>query len=576
MNRFAILALATLAAHARAQEQTSTPADVLPDSTVLYAEIVHPDRLAKTLADHPATKRFAQLEQVARGLQSEGFQKLLDTLRDIESQVDVPWDLIVEKAIGGGVALAFDARTRGAALVARATEAEVMGRLVHALLDLVRERANASGGPDPVRETTYRDVPVYRIGGAAIALAGPWLVATNNAMLGRDIVDRILDGSPSLADEESFRGARRRSMSDPDVWGYVDLETLRDAGVAQKIFEGKTDNILGELLIGGLFVHAAKAPYAAASARVIRERIRIQADVPHEAGWTEGPRRYFWGPDGRGAAPALLQAKDALLSVSLHRDISAMWLQAGDLFDDPVLDGMEKAESMLATLFSGKDFAEEILGALGPEVQLVAARQTFETPPIPAVKLPAFALVFRLKDPETMRPELRRIFQSLVGFLNVVGATEGNPQLDLETERMGEATLLAASFAPAKEEMDSKEARIHFNFSPTAAFDGDRFILSSTRSLARELVGASQVQSGEPANTNLTLDAGGLRRILEDNLSQLVAQNMLEKGHTRDEAEKEIGTLLSLLGMFKNASAKLAAQGDNLRFEGSLEFAEGK
>ena len=47
-----------------------------------------------------------------------------------------------------------------------------------------------------------------------------------------------------------------------------------------------------------------------------------------------------------------------------------------------------------------------------------------------------------------MQPELRRTFQSLIGFLNIVGAMNGQPQLDLDMEKSEAAQFVTASYLP--------------------------------------------------------------------------------------------------------------------------------
>ena len=134
-----------------------------------------------------------------------------------------------------------------------------------------------------------------------------------------------------------------------------------------------------------------------------------------------------------------------------------MWRRAGDLFNEQTNEELAKADSGLTTLFGGKDFGEDILGALRPETQVVVARQVFAAgQSTPAIKLPAFGLVAELKDPAKMQPELRRTFQSLIGFLNVVGAMNGQPQLDLDMEKSDAAQFVTASYLP---DPDAKDQR---------------------------------------------------------------------------------------------------------------------
>jgi hypothetical protein len=226
------------------------------------------------------------------------------------------------------------------------------------------------------------------------------------------------------------------------------------------------------------------------------------------------------------------------------------------LLSEQANEELAKADSGLSTLFSGKDFGEDILGAFRPEVQIVVARQAFaEGQPAPAIKLPAFGWVAELKDPAMMQPELRRTFQNLIGFFNVVGAMNGQPQLELDVEKTGEAEFVTATHLADPNAKDPGALKINYNFSPSIAFAGNRFVLASTKALAHSLATASATKErpGDKAhivNTDAVLHLDVLRHILADNRAQLVAQNMLAEGHTKDEAETAIDVLLKLVGWF--------------------------
>jgi hypothetical protein len=225
---------------------------------------------------------------------------------------------------------------------------------------------------------------------------------------------------------------------------------------------------------------------------------------------------------------------------------------------------MAAADATLTTLFSGHDFGTEILGGLAPQVRLVSAKhEPAEGGPVPEIKLPSFALVSQLRDPQTMRGEYKRIFQSLVGFLNITGAMNGQPQLDLDSEKVGDETFYTANYLLDADRPEGEKVPIQFNFRPTLGFVGDRMILASTTKLAKEIAAqvatggatgetgeAKLVASGDEgvdANTVLQLRADVVKEMLELNRGFLVAQNMLEKGHGKEAAEREIGMLMSIV-----------------------------
>jgi hypothetical protein len=95
---------------------------------------------------------------------------------------------------------------------------------------------------------------------------------------------------------------------------------------------------------------------------------------------------------------------------------------------------------------------------------------------------------------------------------------------------------------------------------------GDRFILSSSRSLALQLLEHVQ-QGGDPAkgvNTALVVDGKTAQAALADNRGPLIAQNMLQKGHDRAAAEREIDSLLAALRHIKQTSLRLSVEDSRL------------
>jgi hypothetical protein len=67
------------------------------------------------------------------------------------------------------------------------------------------------------------------------------------------------------------------------------------------------------------------------------------------------------------------------------------------------------------------------------------------------------------------------------------------------------------------------------------------------------------------------LNAQVLGAVLADNRSQLVAQNMLEEGHSREEAEAAIDLLLQVLGYVRGAAASLGTDNGQLQLQLSIE-----
>jgi len=148
----------------------------------------------------------------------------------------------------------------------------------------------------------------------------------------------------------------------------------------------------------------------------------------------------------------------------------------------------------------------------------------------------------------------------------------GQPQLDQTIEELDQATLIVGSYVAPRSGDDLETIPIIYNFSPTLAFDDDRMVISSKSSLARELLQATPQQTDETKGTNtfLSIDANELNRVLQKNRSQLVAQNMLDKGHSPAKAEAEIGLLFDVVSLFENASVMLEADDESLTLTTSV------
>ncbi|WP_372896770.1 hypothetical protein [Stieleria sp.] len=550
------LASPTLAEDAK-QGDRRTAAELLPASVVAYVEVPRLGDVIELVADHPLRQSIQDMPAVRAIGSSDQVRPLRDGIAAFEGGMGRPWDEALTVLTDGGIHLAFDAPTQGAALLIKSSSREQLERFRGVVLALSQL---GQGNFGIARQADYRGFTAYALNdNIKLALVDHWFLMTNKPELGKSIIDRYLDGDKhSLAASDSFTAAMA-GAGDASLKAYVDVETIRDAGVAPKLYAGKTENVAAEALFGGIVANLAHTPSAVATLDIDPSGVRLTLATPHQSEWETG-REYFFGEDSAASAPPLLQVPHQLLAISTHRDLSQMWLRAPDLMTDKANEDLAQADTNLTTFFSNRDFGEDILGSLRPGIQLVVQRQSFDAAsPQPAIKLPAFAMQFTMRTPEETTREFRRVFQNLVGFINVVGAMQGQPQLDQDFEQTDSATLLTSTYVPPREEDPLAAVPINYNFSPTLAFAGERMIVSSSTQLARtltELSAQSESKVQQP-NTVAVLNADALADTLRDNKQQLVAQNMLEKGHGPDQANAEIDVLFDILALFKDVTVEL-------------------
>jgi len=171
-------------------------------------------------------------------------------------------------------------------------------------------------------------------------------------------------------------------------------------------------------------------------------------------------------------------------TLALSRDLGRFWESREKLLAPAALAGLAQFDTTIALLFGGRTLGEELLPWLRPEILLVAQRQewTQQGRRAPVVKLPGFALVFRLKDPERGGPELEVAFQTVLGFVNLDRGQKGLPPYRLETTTHD--GLTSWTMRPLVAE---PEPGIAANYEWSALRSSDRFVIASTPALARDL-----------------------------------------------------------------------------------------
>lgn len=556
---------------------SAVPASWLPDSTVVYAQSAD----AKTYAELPVVKQVIGSAVFQEVWRSPEVMKLRGGITLAELALGERLPQVIHKLSAHGIVVAIDAKSKGVVLMAHAQDATTSASLCKKLFDIANNDAKSKGNPGRAKSAVYRGMEGYQIDDAIIVTIDDWLCVSNKGELIKKIIDNKIDGAKAtLWDSVAFQSAANRRTVNEHLtllaWTYFDVEQLRKAGVARDLFKRPKENFAAELLIGGLLASVREAT-TASSTLVVDDGLlkwNLRAEPARLAQMPE--YEFFFGPMNSGFSPPPISLPGRLLSLSAYRDVAQLWQGAGDLFGARTNDQLAQAETTLTTLFSGRDFGQDILGAIEPGLQLVVVEQDFTTAEFkPKIQLPAFALITKLRNPAVMQGQLKRIFSSLIGFLNITGAQNQQPQLDLESVKEGGDLYVMATYSPDVDRPRNWTVPLQFNFSPTLAMSGDYAILASTSKIARTIMDRIKDVSlagsimDKNCNTKLSISGGLVANALAANRSQLVSQNMLEKGHSREEAENEIGLLLKLIGLVQSLDIDFRI--DN-QIEAELEF----
>ncbi len=566
-----IALLVGLLANSAFAQGIDSAAEVLPESTAAYIEFTKPADVIDQILEHPVSKFVQEQDQFKQVLASPQFAAAFVGKAVLEQQIGEPLLDSVRTNLGDGLYLAFDAQTEGAVILFKSKDEAKLKRLAGSILNLISNQATQEGNEVPFEKETYRNAKAAEFDDFLVARYKSWFLISNKSALAKKIVDNMHDGSSrSLAKQEWFQSANRKRRS-TDAWGAIDLATLRESEQAAELFSGKTNNPGVELVFGGVLDGLKHAPLAVATVELDQD-LQFSISMPFNADWANESREFFFGKNLKGRGPAQLEPKQAIASLTSYRDIAGWWLSKEDLFEENVIAQLAQADSQLSNIFSGMDFGQDVLGALEPGVQIVVTENKFDEEYVPDIRLPAFALIGKLKDPEKIRRKLKIAFQSVIGFANINLGMEGQPQLDLDSETLGDTKVSSASYVY---DDDTEKGLLLFNFAPTMAFQGDHVIISSSRELAVELAKLAKQTIGNcQSNTILQIDGKQLHQILKDNRESLIAQNMLEKGHDRKAAKNEIETLLTLASLLHESELDFRVEPDEMKLEFTIRTAE--
>lgn len=553
-----------------------TAAELLPGSIVGYLELPQPGQVLDTVLDHPLAKRVEQAPEYQEALRTPQYEQFQVALKHVEQQLGLPWREAAGKLTSGGLYMGFDLSSQGFVVLSQAADEQLASKARDTVLELARAAATQQGQGDPVKPGEHRGVAVHQIGEVYIAAFGRWLAVANKQILVSMVLENQFTDGDSLSDDQQFQTVLKDRAANSAAWLYVDLRVLRLTGALKKALGEKSDNPPAEILAGGILAAIPDAPYMTAALQVSASRLALTTSLPCDPKKIATSREFYVGPAGDGIAPPLLRPKNTLVSLSTYRDFGSLWRNAPDLFDEGINAKFAEAESGLTTFFAGRNFRDDILGNLEPGMQLALTRQEFPQSGItPQIKLPAGAIVVRMKKPEETARMFKITFQSAVGFLNVVGAMNGLTPLDLNSEKIGEALVVSSEYLPPADEAAKSQAALQYNSTPTVAFSGDRFILSSSKPLALDLLAHVQEDGPAPAlNTNMIVEGQEVQLALADNRGPLVAQNMLEKGHDQAAAEQEIDRALDVLKLLERSSLSLSLTDGEARLTVDVELAD--
>lgn len=558
MNRIALtLVAAMLCATAPARAATPAPAtEWIPSEALILLQVHRTDAILDRLTATGTTDWITSLPAWKQYTGTPAYRKLAGIVRFLEGSLGTDWRTGLRGLLGGGLTLGIGPH-EASVLIADVPDETLLGKLHRTVRGFADGEARRRGLPVDAGEA-HGDVTMWPLGGEAgqngvYAIVGSRLLVASGPEVLRRVLDQRSRGKEgSAAELDWWKDSRARLCPDAVASLHVDLGSLKHLPPVAKALSIPS-NPLGCLLFAGLTERLRQSSWLCLELSARESGVSLRALTDRSEGLADGPAA-FAVPHGPGAGA--LTGPDVpgrIASLSLWRDMSGFYASKDDLFPERT-SGLIFFENMMAIFFCGRDFTDEVLSEVHPETRLVVARQRWDAGrPPPKVRLPGFALVMRLRRPDHFAPIIEEAWQKTVGLMSFTRGQQALPGLIIDRPVHAGTKYTVAYFSSASDRETSK-IEPHLNFRPSLVVVGGHLILSSTEGLARDLIDAlgDEERSGKAlpgVSTRMELDGRQLAEILTENRQALVRQNMVEKGHSRQEAEGEIDLLLMLANM---------------------------
>jgi Protein of unknown function (DUF3352) len=533
-----------------AAEKLPPTAEWIPQGAVLTVEITQTKPVLDLLLDEQTIAAATSVPEFKQALGSPQFAQFRAVVAYLEATLNTDWKTAARKLVGGVSLTVYP--SGGALLTVEAQDAELLKRLHDIILQFAKGEAEKAGQPNRVVSSEYQGITAWTFGAdeAHAVIGNRLLIANRPAVLKAALDVRAGANGKSLAASPAYQSARKALEANALGLALVNMEMLKQNPGIKDALAANT-NPLATFLFAGVAETLRDSTWLAFGLHVQADTLALHALTDGKPG--ESSTAAFAVPaNPTEGALANLCVPRTIAAMSFYRDLHGFYAAKDKLFPDRT-SGLIFFENMMGIFFTGRDLTDEVLAELKPETRIVVAEQQYDAKSgTPRVKFPAFAAIFRLQHPEKFRDVAEEAWQKALGLINFTRGQKAEPGLILDRPVHGKTQFTASRF-PMPTEKEIQDADVRFNFRPALAMLGDYLVLSSTEGLACDLIDALQDEMTKPiqprAGTNslVELDGGQLASILNANRENLVQNNMLEKGHTQEQAGRETDLLLTLV-----------------------------
>ncbi|MGH7170575.1 MAG: hypothetical protein ACRELG_09890 [Gemmataceae bacterium] len=534
-------------------ETPSSPLRLLPDQADLLIQVPQPRRLVERLTTLDTLKQLKQVAPVRELLDSTNARRFFQLVAYFEKELGLPWPRLLDRLAARGAVLGikFGSSPAPTLLVIQGDDEKLMRRFFQLGLQILKQELARQEAKDRPVKGSYEGIDTVRIGAefhAAVA-GGALFLSNSEKALHAGLDQHRNGGKKSMADVPGVQEGAKLLPPRPLASLWLKLAKIQQSPGAKAAYQSppRDDPIL-TVLFGHYLNLLGRSPFVCAGIYPATDGLVASIVLPRGRDGMGGDKLLHVPPTGVPGSRPLLEPKNVLYSESSYFDLANIWKERTSLFHDKQVRQLDKFEKRSAPFLVGSKLSK-LLMQTGPYYRFVAAHQTkvgYKT--TPKISIPAFALVWELREPQAFGKSMEAILRGAA----LLGGAQVN--LRLVEEKYKECKLVGYRF-PEDEPLKGDINDLRFNFTPCFTRVGDQFVVSSTINLCRELVDVlhregSSPTRGDASSSQMRLYGSGAAAYLQTIEDLLITQTTLDQALTPKEARAQVKTFLDIIRGF--------------------------
>ncbi len=546
----------------------------LPAGAIGTVEVAGLDGIIDRIETSPALRAYLESPLYEDVLKTDPARKALAGKAIFEAQTGMNLWKFAKTFFGDHIALAVYPPSAGnppdGVLILQVKDAADLTKLLEKVTPLMQLAGDQVTVTDEAGNKTLK----FKDGNRAV-LKDRWLVFSKNSDLLSQTLKSLQTNSDSgLTNEAAWKTMSQQMGQDHTVQVCVNLNRLTELKGSRLVPE-KLDNPVVSLLYGGLLELASRSPYLGVTLDVGANSFSLQSAIAGNAGELDDARKGLVLDPAQPLVPLAPAIKDRLGLISFSRNFVKWYKSREQLLEPKLQPEFDKFETGLATFLPGKDFAEDVLPLLTGRVAFVAAPQDYSyLDGKPGVQIPAFALVVELAKPREGADIMNLVTQTILTITNLEASKQKRQPWVQSSESYRDVQI---NFARYLQRPKGDQLSTSYNFQPASALVDNRFILSSSLGLCRQLIEAlktdnvSQATAANPGRAVLPnfvqeLSPSVVASLLDANAAVIHARN-IQNGKTAEQSARELDGLCQLLRQLTAIRFDTVQYPDHMRLE---------